>query len=49
MFGAHKNDLLDLPITNALTPVVCSLPVHTEMDETQLAYIVEGIKSFFNS
>jgi len=49
MFGAHKNDLLDLPVTNALTPVVCSLPVHTEMDETQLAYIVAGIKSFFNS
>jgi dTDP-4-amino-4,6-dideoxygalactose transaminase len=48
MFGEQKNTNWNLPITDKLTPCVCSLPVHTEMDELQLAYIVEGIKSFFN-
>ena len=48
MFGEQKNTNWNLPITDSLTPCVCSLPVHTEMDEHQLAYIVEGVKSFFN-
>ena len=48
MFGEQKNNHWLLPITDSLTPCVCSLPIHTEMDETQLAYIVEGVKSFFN-
>lgn len=48
MFGEQKNSNWNLPITDKLTPCVCSLPVHTEMDEQQLAYIVEGVKSFFN-
>ena len=47
MFGEQKNTNWNLPITNKLTLCVCSLPVHTEMDEVQLAYIVEGVKSFF--
>jgi len=47
MFGEQKNTNWNLPITDKLTPCVCSLPVHTEMDEEQLAYIVEGVKSFF--
>jgi len=47
MFGEQKNTNWNLPITDKLTPCVCSLPVHTEMDEVQLAYIVEGVKSFF--
>jgi len=47
MFGEQKNTNWNLPITDKLTPFVCSLPVHTEMDEVQLAYIVEGVKSFF--
>jgi len=47
MFGEQKNTNWNLPITDTLTPCVCSLPVHTEMDEVQLAYIVEGVKSFF--
>ena len=47
MFGNQANQHLDLPITNALTPCVCSLPIHTEMDEEQLSYIVEGVKSYF--
>jgi dTDP-4-amino-4,6-dideoxygalactose transaminase len=49
MFGNQNNESLDLPVTNALTPCVCSLPIHTEMDAEQLAYIVEGVKSFFKS
>jgi dTDP-4-amino-4,6-dideoxygalactose transaminase len=48
MFGDQDNQHLDLPVTNALTPCVCSLPIHTEMDEEQLEYIVAGVKSFFN-
>ena len=48
MFGEQKNNHWHLPITDSLTPCVFSLPIHTEMDETQLAYIVEGVKSFFN-
>ena len=49
MFGAGKNEHLHLPVTNALTPVVCSLPIHTEMEEAQLEYIAMGVKSFFNA
>jgi dTDP-4-amino-4,6-dideoxygalactose transaminase len=48
MFGEGKYADLNLPVTNSLTPVVCSLPIHTEMDSEQLNYITEGVKSFFN-
>ena len=48
MFGEQKNTNWNLLITDTLTPCVCSLPVHTEMEEAQLAYIVAGVKSFFN-
>ena len=47
MFGENKYQHLQLPVTNSLTPCVCSLPVHTEMDETQLEYITQGVISFF--
>ena len=47
MFGEGKYAQLNLPVTNALTPVVCSLPIHTEMDLEQLNYIVSGVQSFF--
>jgi dTDP-4-amino-4,6-dideoxygalactose transaminase len=47
MFIEQKNINWNLPITDKLTSCVCSLPVHTEMDEEQLAYIVKGVKSFF--
>jgi dTDP-4-amino-4,6-dideoxygalactose transaminase len=47
MFGNQNNQQWDLPITDSLTPCVCSLPIHTEMDAEQLEYIVEGVKSFF--
>jgi len=48
MFGDQNNQYWNLPVTDALTPCVCSLPIHTEMDAEQLAYIVDGVKSFFN-
>lgn len=46
MFGENKYQHLNLPVTNALTKVVCSLPIHTEMDEEQLAYITNGVQTF---
>jgi len=48
MFGNQNSQQWDLPVTDQLTPCVCSLPIHTEMDEEQLTYIVEGVQSFFN-
>ena len=47
MFGNQHDQQWALPITDALTPCVCSLPIHTEMDTEQLEYIAEGVKSFF--
>ena len=49
MFGAVNKDAWHLPVTDALTPCVCSLPIHTEMDQEQLEYITEGVKSFFKA
>ena len=49
MFGEQNKTTWDLPVTDSLTPCVCSLPIHTEMDEAQLAYIVEGVQSFFKA
>ena len=48
MFGDQNNQHWNLPVTDQLTPCVCSLPIHTEMDAEQLSYIVEVVKSFFN-
>ena len=48
MFGAQTKQDWNLPVTDQLTPCVCSLPIHTEMDQEQLDYIVDGVKSFFN-
>ncbi len=36
------------PVTEDLCNTVISLPVHTEMDEEQLAYITSKVLSFFN-
>ena len=36
-------------ITEKLSETVLSLPIHTEMDEDQLSYICESIKSFVRS
>lgn len=38
----------DYPVTMELCKSVISLPMHTELDEDQLKYIIESIKEFFN-
>jgi dTDP-4-amino-4,6-dideoxygalactose transaminase len=48
MFASDQHHHWDLKVTDQLMPCVCSLPIHTEMDETQLKYITEGVQSFFN-
>jgi len=48
MFASDQHHQWDLKVTDQLTPCVCSLPIHTEMDEAQLKYITEGVQSFFN-
>ncbi|HPZ89197.1 MAG TPA: DegT/DnrJ/EryC1/StrS family aminotransferase [Flavihumibacter sp.] len=35
-----------LPVTDWLTSRVISLPMHTELDQEQLAYITETVLSF---
>jgi dTDP-4-amino-4,6-dideoxygalactose transaminase len=47
MFAAFNLGNLQLPITEALCGQVISLPIHTEMDEQQLQYIIESVQSFF--
>ncbi|MFW5781248.1 MAG: DegT/DnrJ/EryC1/StrS family aminotransferase [Bacteroidota bacterium] len=37
----------DFPVTEGLCKTVLSLPMHTELDENQLKYIVESVKSYF--
>jgi UDP-2-acetamido-2-deoxy-ribo-hexuluronate aminotransferase len=49
MFGSNTHAHLQLDVTNALTLVVCSLPIHTEMEEDQLLHIVEAVKSFIQT
>jgi dTDP-4-amino-4,6-dideoxygalactose transaminase len=46
-FKASSNGLEYLENTESLCKEVISLPIHTEMDEVQLAYICEKVKSFF--
>ena len=38
----------DFPVAERLSKTVLSLPMHTELDEEQLNYIVEEIKRFFD-
>ncbi len=37
----------DFPVTEALSHQVISLPMHTELDDEQLAYITAGVLEFF--
>lgn len=39
----------DLPVSEALCAKVLSLPMHTELEQEQLAYISEQIQTFFKS
>ncbi len=45
--GTAANAVTFLPNTDLLTREVISLPMHSEMDEDTLAYIVGAIRSFF--
>lgn len=47
MFGKFNLGELHLPITEQLCEHVISLPIHTEMDEQQLNYIIEHVSAFF--
>jgi dTDP-4-amino-4,6-dideoxygalactose transaminase len=46
MFASDVNADLSLPVTDWLTERVISLPIHTEMDEEQLAYITSHVSKF---
>ncbi len=46
-FKASSNGLENLENTEQLCKEVISLPIHTEMDEKQLAYICDKVKAFF--
>lgn len=48
MFAHFNTENQELPITDWLTERVVSLPVHTEMDEEQLAYITSAVLEFVN-
>lgn len=47
MFAAFKTEY-DLPVTDYLTTRVISLPIHTELDEEQLAHITKHVLEFCN-
>lgn len=38
----------DFPVTNQLVQEVISLPMHTELDDEQIAYITSSVLEFFN-
>ncbi len=44
-YGYEKGDF---PVAEALSGEVLSLPIHTELEEAQVAYVAEQIKSFFH-
>jgi UDP-2-acetamido-2-deoxy-ribo-hexuluronate aminotransferase len=44
--NGHYNDA-DFPNTDKLVDQVMSLPMHTELDEEQLAYITSAVREFF--
>ena len=48
-FKGRGRKVGDLPITKSLCASVLSLPVHTEMTDDQLEYIVETIQAYFKS
>ena len=49
MFSAFGSATTELPVTDYLTTCVLSLPIHTEMQEEQLAYITSTIVEYINS
>ncbi len=49
MFESLVAASFDLPVTDWLTERVISLPMHTELDEDQLDYIVSTVLNFINN
>ena len=49
MFDAFGGSSYNLPITDWLTERVISLPIHTEMDEEQLNFIINHLMKFINN
>jgi dTDP-4-amino-4,6-dideoxygalactose transaminase len=49
MFDAFGGSNYELPQTDWLTERVISLPMHTELDEDQLAHITQHVLKFTNS
>lgn len=47
-FKKYVKKGFSLPITEGLCTEVLSLPIHTEMTDDTLNYIIESVKSFFN-
>ncbi len=47
MFDAFQAQVHPMLVTDLLTERVISLPMHTEMDAEQLAYIVDKVQRFF--
>lgn len=45
-YEAHRYNHEDFPVTNELCKCVLSLPMHTELDNEQLDYICQNVKSF---
>lgn len=48
MFDAFGGSKYHLPVTDWLTERVISLPIHTELDEEQLAFITKNILEYIN-
>ncbi len=48
VFDSFNLGGLDLPVTEELTKKVISFPIHTEMDDAQLAFICEHILNYVN-
>ncbi len=46
MFTSLSTEVVDLPVTDWLTERVISLPIHTEMDEEQVAFITSKVLEF---
>ncbi len=48
MFEAIDSSSLRLPVTEQICERVLSLPIHTEMDEDQLNFIISNVNEFFD-
>lgn len=48
MFASFNSAATELPVTDWLTDRVLSLPIHTEMEDDQMAYICNAIAEFMN-